>query len=220
MFVEAGSSYVLDACSEASAGCGGSVIEVSFAACAGAPVATVSGTPGSPPIVPGSFRPHPIQSAPTSPMHITAILISSILRRFVTRAIAERAESRFVVLLTAGSWLPSPGSRVRSGLARKPTNSTSLMTVISEARDRVTPGRRSGSFPPSANCCPERTCRWERNCYDVVYRRFSSKGERMKLWLEGKRRRLEEGKVGWVLLWLLGIPIPVLLVLFLLRGCT
>jgi hypothetical protein len=25
---------------------------------------------------------------------------------------------------------------------------------------------------------------------------------------------------GWVLLWLLGIPIPILLVLFLLRGCT
>jgi len=27
-------------------------------------------------------------------------------------------------------------------------------------------------------------------------------------------------KVGWVLLWLLGVPIPVLLILFLLRGCT
>ena len=29
-----------------------------------------------------------------------------------------------------------------------------------------------------------------------------------------------EGKIGWILLWLIGIPIPVLLVLFLLRGCT
>jgi len=28
------------------------------------------------------------------------------------------------------------------------------------------------------------------------------------------------GKIGWILLWLLGVPIPVLLVLFLLRGCT
>jgi hypothetical protein len=28
------------------------------------------------------------------------------------------------------------------------------------------------------------------------------------------------GKAGWILLWLLGVPIPVLLVLFLLRGCT
>lgn len=28
------------------------------------------------------------------------------------------------------------------------------------------------------------------------------------------------GKVGWILLWLLGVPIPVLLVLFLIRGCT
>jgi hypothetical protein len=30
----------------------------------------------------------------------------------------------------------------------------------------------------------------------------------------------ESGKIGWIFLWLLGIPIPVLLVLFLLRGCT
>lgn len=34
------------------------------------------------------------------------------------------------------------------------------------------------------------------------------------------KRRLESGKIGWLVLWLLGIPIPVLLVLFLLRGCT
>jgi len=30
----------------------------------------------------------------------------------------------------------------------------------------------------------------------------------------------EEGKVGWILLWLLGVPLPILFVLFLLRGCT
>jgi hypothetical protein len=33
-------------------------------------------------------------------------------------------------------------------------------------------------------------------------------------------RRTQEGKMGWILLWLLGVPIPVLFVLFLLRGCT
>jgi hypothetical protein len=33
-------------------------------------------------------------------------------------------------------------------------------------------------------------------------------------------RHLREGKVGWILLWLLGVPIPVLLLLFLIRGCT
>jgi hypothetical protein len=32
--------------------------------------------------------------------------------------------------------------------------------------------------------------------------------------------RHEAGKVGWILLWLLGVPIPILLVLFLVRGCT
>jgi hypothetical protein len=30
----------------------------------------------------------------------------------------------------------------------------------------------------------------------------------------------EDGKVGWILLWALGVPIPVLLILFAIRGCT
>jgi hypothetical protein len=32
--------------------------------------------------------------------------------------------------------------------------------------------------------------------------------------------KAQSGKVGWILLWLLGVPIPILLILFLLRGCT
>jgi hypothetical protein len=32
--------------------------------------------------------------------------------------------------------------------------------------------------------------------------------------------KAQAGKIGWILLWLLGVPIPILLVLFLLRGCT
>jgi hypothetical protein len=30
----------------------------------------------------------------------------------------------------------------------------------------------------------------------------------------------QRGKVGWLLLWLIGIPVPVLIFLFLIRGCT
>jgi hypothetical protein len=30
----------------------------------------------------------------------------------------------------------------------------------------------------------------------------------------------EKGKVGWILLWALGVPIPILVILFLVRGCT
>ncbi|HEX2827310.1 MAG TPA: hypothetical protein VHP37_13260 [Burkholderiales bacterium] len=38
----------------------------------------------------------------------------------------------------------------------------------------------------------------------------------------GPAKSLERqaGKLGWIFLWLIGVPIPVLLVLFLLRGCT
>jgi hypothetical protein len=34
------------------------------------------------------------------------------------------------------------------------------------------------------------------------------------------KRAAQSGKLGWILLWLLGVPIPVLLILFLIRGCT
>jgi hypothetical protein len=30
----------------------------------------------------------------------------------------------------------------------------------------------------------------------------------------------QEGRVGYILLWLLGVPIPVLFLIYLLRGCT
>jgi hypothetical protein len=39
--------------------------------------------------------------------------------------------------------------------------------------------------------------------------------ERISEW-----RRQQEGKMGYILLWALGVPIPVLFVIFLLRGCT
>ncbi|AFY01216.1 hypothetical protein [Bdellovibrio bacteriovorus] len=30
----------------------------------------------------------------------------------------------------------------------------------------------------------------------------------------------QRGKLGWIFLWLVGIPVPILLILFLIRGCT
>jgi hypothetical protein len=41
----------------------------------------------------------------------------------------------------------------------------------------------------------------------------------MKVKVQIIKKRME-AKMGWALLWLLGVPIPVLLILFLLRGCT
>ena len=32
--------------------------------------------------------------------------------------------------------------------------------------------------------------------------------------------KMQEGKMGYLLLWLVGIPIPILLLIFLLRGCN
>jgi len=32
--------------------------------------------------------------------------------------------------------------------------------------------------------------------------------------------RNQAGKIGYILLWLLGIPIPILILIYLVRGCT
>ena len=31
---------------------------------------------------------------------------------------------------------------------------------------------------------------------------------------------VQQGKAGYILLWVLGVPIPILFVIFFLRGCT
>jgi hypothetical protein len=33
-------------------------------------------------------------------------------------------------------------------------------------------------------------------------------------------RRRQEGRWGYILLWLIGVPIPILVLIYLLRGCT
>jgi len=35
-----------------------------------------------------------------------------------------------------------------------------------------------------------------------------------------QKLKSEAGAIGWALLWLIGIPVPVLLLFFVLRGCT
>jgi hypothetical protein len=35
-----------------------------------------------------------------------------------------------------------------------------------------------------------------------------------------ERLNNSHGKIGWAVLWLLGVPLPILFILFLLRGCT
>jgi hypothetical protein len=34
------------------------------------------------------------------------------------------------------------------------------------------------------------------------------------------QNKWEEGKIGYILLWLMGVPVGILLLIFLVRGCT
>ncbi len=47
--------------------------------------------------------------------------------------------------------------------------------------------------------------------YWPLSRRFDKQRTAMKI---------QEGKIGYLLLWLVGVPIPILLLIFLLRGCN
>ncbi|MEO8748165.1 MAG: hypothetical protein ABI379_11015 [Rhodanobacter sp.] len=42
----------------------------------------------------------------------------------------------------------------------------------------------------------------------------------LKAYRQQLDRQKQKGGIGWIVLWMLGVPIPVLIVLFLLRGCT
>jgi hypothetical protein len=33
-------------------------------------------------------------------------------------------------------------------------------------------------------------------------------------------RRLQQGRWGYILAWLIGVPVPILVLIYLLRGCT
>jgi hypothetical protein len=41
----------------------------------------------------------------------------------------------------------------------------------------------------------------------------------MKRLMDRVRPKLQEGKMGYIFLWLLGVPVPILFLIFLLRGC-
>jgi hypothetical protein len=56
----------------------------------------------------------------------------------------------------------------------------------------------------------------EKNTRHVPLKQFIKRKSLMKL----KERIHQVGAMGYILLWLLGIPIPVLFIIFLLRGCS
>ena len=67
-----------------------------------------------------------------------------------------------------------------------------------------------------------RAISWHMPCgifVKIVHVRLGASGEE----LEGgimKSLNNQKGAIGWILLWVLGIPIPILLLLFVVRGCT
>jgi len=49
---------------------------------------------------------------------------------------------------------------------------------------------------------------------------MSSNRNRLAMFRPLRERKYQEGKWGYILAWLVGIPIPILLLVYLLRGCS
>jgi hypothetical protein len=66
------------------------------------------------------------------------------------------------------------------------------------------------------------TCRLHGGTVLAAYPGIRSRREFLEADMEKLQqwRHKQEGKLGYILLWALGVPIPVLFVIFLLRGCT
>jgi hypothetical protein len=47
-----------------------------------------------------------------------------------------------------------------------------------------------------------------------------SRRSAMRVYFDKKVTQLREGKAGYILLWLLGVPLPILFAIYLLRGCN
>lgn len=43
--------------------------------------------------------------------------------------------------------------------------------------------------------------------------------KRFSAWSQGARRQ-QEGRWGYILAWLVGVPVPILILVYLLRGCS
>jgi hypothetical protein len=55
---------------------------------------------------------------------------------------------------------------------------------------------------------------------DPAHKRANEKEEEEDEGFLKKAMRNEEGKVGYIIAWIVGVPIPILLLVFLLRGCN
>ena len=89
----------------------------------------------------------------------------------------------------------------------------------------ITPGQRTNYI--FAKYCPSRECdlitQQAMDCgLDAVGAQSANNAARGGIEMNSLKRakELQAGKVGWILLWALGVPIPLLLIFFLMRGCT
>jgi hypothetical protein len=74
----------------------------------------------------------------------------------------------------------------------------------------------SGSGAQNLPCMANRANFRGNHCWhnDCAFERSLEQGGFMNM------LKNQQGAIGWILLWAIGIPIPILLLLFMVRGCT
>jgi hypothetical protein len=129
----------------------------------------------------------------------------------IARARSAESKERLRAQTTRRSGSGS-SARPRSSWATSSSGATTGSTTRCVGRARRTDSRLRASFEQTRTRAElarrAGSGSWHAPCSTLLGR------------LPMRNRRLEGGRAGWILLWLLGVPIPVLLVLYVLRGCT
>ena len=117
------------------------------------------------------------------------------------RPIIERLHAAMILAAQGADVFPGNADEFRKFLARDIANTERVMKAAPLQPGIV--GRTLTQFSRHGHCCL------------FLSARLGGEMEKLQHW-----RRKQEGKLGYILLWALGVPIPVLFVIFLLRGCT
>ena len=81
-----------------------------------------------------------------------------------------------------------------------------ICSLVGQVSSRKPPRSAGNSLPDTLG---------SGRCYEII-----AEGKKGEEGMRLKERFEQMGAAGYILLWLLGIPIPILLLFFLLRGCT
>lgn len=124
---------------------------------------------------------------------------------------------------TVSPWGENPPHRRACGLGELAfdarfwqSGSEGVRSSLATMLGRVLPHGSPCGGKLTFRCLGDHTALFPKN-HAVLCHSSPTKQKTMKIL---QKLKSESGAIGWALLWLIGVPVPLLLIFFVLRGCT